>query len=106
MKFLTFVIALTLCLFSCTNGEEAATTSKEVQKTILEKIKKANIIKEEVISLKKIDTGFKLQTNKSDYFFPKIVLAIGGHSNYTLLKDLDIKIVEPIVITHGVLNLG
>jgi predicted Rossmann fold flavoprotein len=70
-------------------------SAKEVRETILNKISKANIIKEEVINLTKIENGFKLKTNKAEYLFSDVILAIGGHSGYELAKRLNIKTINP-----------
>lgn len=70
-------------------------SAKEVRKTVLSKIKGANFIQEEVIEVKKIESGFKLKTNKAEYFFTHVILALGGHSGYKLAEDLGIKIIEP-----------
>ena len=70
-------------------------SAKEVRETILNKISKANIIKEEVINLTKIENGFKLKTNKAEYLFSDVILAIGGHSGYELAKNLNIKTINP-----------
>jgi predicted Rossmann fold flavoprotein len=70
-------------------------SAKEVRETILNKISKANIIKEEVINLTKIENGFKHKTNKAEYLFSDVILAIGGHSGYELAKKLNIKTINP-----------
>ena len=70
-------------------------SAKEVRETILNKISKANIIKEEVINLTKIENGFKLKTNKAEYLFSDVILAIGRHSGYELAKRLNIKTINP-----------
>ena len=69
-------------------------SAKEVRNTILNKIKDTNIIREEVLEIKKIEKGFKLKTNKAEYFFSHVILAIGGHSGLNLIKDLNIKTIE------------
>ena len=70
-------------------------SAKEVRETVLSKIKGANFIQEEVLEVKKIESGFKLKTNKAEYFFTHVILALGGHSGYKLAEDLGIKIIEP-----------
>lgn len=70
-------------------------SAKEVRKTVLSKIKGANFLQEEVLEVKKIESGFKLKTNKAEYFFTHVILALGGHSGYKLAEDLGIKIIEP-----------
>ena len=70
-------------------------SAKEVRKTVLSKIKGANFLQEEVLEVKKIESGFKLKSNKAEYFFTHVILALGGHSGYKLAEDLGIKIIEP-----------
>lgn len=70
-------------------------SAKEVRNTILNRIKKANIINEEVININKLENGFKIITNKSEYFFTDIIISIGGHSGYNILKNFNINIIEP-----------
>lgn len=59
-------------------------SAKEVRETILNKIRKAAIIKKEILSLKDLENEFT-----------HIVVATGGHAGYELLKEYDIKIIEP-----------
>ena len=53
-------------------------SSKEVKKSILNSIKKAEIIKEKVTEISPLENGYKLKTDKADYLFDKIVISIGG----------------------------
>ena len=52
--------------------------SKDVRNKILEKIKKAEFVKEKVLRIKPIENGFSMKTEKSEYFFTDVVVAIGG----------------------------
>ena len=70
-------------------------SAKDVREIILKKISKANFIKEEIINIESIDNGFKVISPKSSYFFTDVVLAIGGHSGYRLVKNFNINIVNP-----------
>lgn len=70
-------------------------SAKNVREIILNKISKANIVKEEVINLTRIENGFKLKTNKAEYLFSDVILATGGHSGYKIAENLGIKIIEP-----------
>lgn len=67
-------------------------SAKEVRDRILQKI--GNVIREEVNKIKPINSGFNVQTDKAQYFFTHVVLAIGGHSGSELIKNLDINIIE------------
>lgn len=69
-------------------------SSKEVQEKILSSIKDANIIKEDVQQISKLDNCYKIKTNKSSYAFDIVVVSIGGHSKLDILSPLDLRI-EP-----------
>lgn len=70
-------------------------SAKDVREKILEKITKANIIREEVLELTKLDNGFSIKTNKAKYLFTHVIVATGGHAGYDLLEGLNINIIEP-----------
>ena len=65
-------------------------SAKSVRKTVLEKIRQASIIEEEVESVQKLDEGFALKTKKSKYYFTHIIFATGGHSGYRILENLGV----------------
>ncbi len=67
--------------------------SKEVRSKILDKIKKSNFIKEEVNSISKLDNGYKIKTNKSEYYFPQIIIATGGGLKSKQILGLEHKII-------------
>ena len=69
-------------------------SAKDVRNIILKKINRAKIIKEEISDIKVLDNGFRLKSNKSEYFFTDVILAIGGHSGLDLAEKLHIKIIE------------
>lgn len=68
--------------------------AKDVQSVILQKIKKANFVNEKVLEINKLGTNFKLRTQKADYLFTHVVIAIGGHSGYDLVNNLGLKITD------------
>ena len=70
-------------------------SSEEVRTKILKSIEKATFIPEEVSSIETITNGYKIKTNKSTFAFDFVVVAIGGHSKFEILKQLNIKIIEP-----------
>ena len=53
-------------------------SSKDVQKAILNKLKNVQIINEQVIKIQNLSSGFKVTTNKSNYFYSDIIIATGG----------------------------
>ena len=69
-------------------------SAKAVRETILKSIRKANIINEEVTKINILNKGFKIKTNKCEYYFDKAIIAIGGHSGLNLGQNLGITTVE------------
>lgn len=69
-------------------------SAKNVRETILKNIRKANIINEEVTNINILNQGFKIKTNKGEYYFDKAIIAIGGHSGLNLVQNLGIKTTE------------
>lgn len=65
-------------------------SSVDVRSKILKALK-CKFVKEEVI---KIENGFKIETNKSKYFFDYVVIAIGGHAGLNLVQNLGINTIE------------
>ncbi len=70
-------------------------SSLDVKTKILNSIRNANFISEKVEKINKLTNGYKITTNKASYAFDIVVIAIGGHSNFELLSDLNIEIIEP-----------
>ncbi len=97
-------------------------SAKEVREKIIERIKKAEFVREKVAGIEVIEGGYKLTTaaqnpshtsenfakslsqaspspakgvGKSSYFFSHVVVATGGKSSFNFLKNLDINIIEP-----------
>lgn len=78
-------------------------SAKNVRETILKKIQKASFIKKEVLKIEKFFDGFKILTNFNSNshtdiettLYTHIVIATGGHAGYKLLRNFDIKIIEP-----------
>lgn len=91
-------------------------SAKDVREKILGKLKNVNFAKEEVVRVEKIDSGFKIVSNKNtsttsarlstisstptknkecEYLFSHVIVAIGGHSGFEFLKNFDINIIEP-----------
>ena len=69
-------------------------SAKEVREILLKNIRKANIINENVSIVSILNKGFKIKTNKSEYYFDNVIIATGGHSGLSLTQNLGIKIVE------------
>jgi len=52
--------------------------SKDVQYAILSQIKSANLVNECVREINRIENGYKVKTNKSEYYFSHVVISNGG----------------------------
>lgn len=70
-------------------------SASEVREKLLKSLSKCHLIKENVNKIEQISNGWKVQTNKSSYAFDCVVVAIGGHAGFELLKNLDINIIPP-----------
>lgn len=69
-------------------------SAKTVREHISKHISK-NFVQEEVLSIDKIEDGFKVETSHAKYLFSHVILATGGHSGYEIAKKLGLKIVAP-----------
>lgn len=79
-------------------------SAKDVREKVLNNLKQANFVKEEVINLVPVNGGFRVSTTsphpnpphpgrESSYFFTDVVIAVGGHSGLNLIEKLGIKTV-------------
>lgn len=69
-------------------------SAKEVRGTLLEKLKQAQFTKEEVLEVKPKENEYIIITNKAQYIFTDVIIAIGGHSGISLINNLGINVVE------------
>ncbi len=53
-------------------------SSKDVREKILSSIANAEIVREKVISAAHVNDGYKIKTNKAEYYFRYLVIATGG----------------------------
>ena len=69
-------------------------SSKDVRDTFLNNLKGIKIKREKGLQ---IESGekIKLITDKNTYYFDVLVIAIGGHAGYEILKNFGIKIITP-----------
>ena len=56
----------------------SSNSAKNVREKILKAIQKANFIKERVNEVQPLNEGYKIKTNKAEYFFPAIIISVGG----------------------------
>lgn len=62
-------------------------SASAVRDYILKSLSKCKFVKEGVNKLEKLENCWKVVTDKSSYAFDCVVIAIGGHSNFELIKD-------------------
>lgn len=70
-------------------------SAKDVRTKVLHTISNCELVNERVCKIENLDNGWKITTNKSKYLFDYVVIATGGHSDFDLLKNLNIKIITP-----------
>lgn len=80
--------------YSQENGRiyPTSNSSKDVQEKILNKLKEVNFIKEKVLLISPLEKGYKIKTNKAEYFFTDVVVSVGGQkfNNELLFKNLNL----------------
>ncbi len=69
--------------------------ASDVRNAMINSLKGVKFIKENVISIKLCNGGFEVKSEGKAYFFEKVIIAIGGHSAFSLASGLGHKIVEP-----------
>ena len=61
-------------------------SAKDVREKILARIKKAEFIKEKVKDVIPLDAGFKIKTDRAEYFFTHVIISSGGKSSFQSIK--------------------
>lgn len=69
-------------------------SAKEVREKILTKIKKAEFVKEGVNEVITLDNGYKVKTNKSEYYFSHLVISTGGMNRGKCINIKSVGITE------------
>ncbi len=69
-------------------------SSKDVREKFLKSLK-CKIINENINSINELVQGYELISDKSKYFFDNVVVCVGGHNGYELIKNFDINIASP-----------
>ncbi len=77
-------------------------SASDVRDKLLKSISGVNIIKEDVLSISKLDNCYKIQTNKSSYAFDFVVIATGGHGNFDIFNFINI--IEPTQALVGLIT--
>ena len=68
-------------------------SSKDVRQKFLKTLK-CELVKEKVLKIEKLDSGYKIETEKSKYFFDVVVISIGGHGGLDLVKNLGVNTIS------------
>lgn len=79
-------------------------SANKVKGKFLNSLNKCRFAKEQVLRLKKTCDNWKITTDKGEYPFDIVVAAIGGHSGYQILHDLEINIIEPTQALVGLVT--
>lgn len=74
----------------------ASDSSKDVRQKLLNSLNKTKFINEEVLDVVRLDGNYKITTEKSKYLFDFVVVAIGGHVGFDLLKNFNFTIQTPV----------
>lgn len=69
--------------------------AQEVRQALLNQLKYCKIKSEKITEINKLDKGFKIKSEKNSYYFDVVVIAIGGKSGYSILKNLNHTIEKP-----------
>lgn len=78
-------------------------SSADVREKFLKSLK-CKLVNENVITVTPLSKGYEIETEKSKYYFDKVVVSVGGHSGYSVLKKLNINIIEPVPSLVGLIT--
>ncbi len=76
-------------------------SSQEVRRAMLDAISGVRINNENVVAIKTCEGGFEVKSDKASYFFEKVVLSIGGHSAFEIIKGTGHTINSPVPALTG-----
>lgn len=79
-------------------------SSKDVQDKLLKQISNCSFINKTIKNIEKLDNCYKIVTNKSSYAFDIVIIAIGGHSDFSILNKLNINIEPPTQALVGLVT--
>ena len=78
-------------------------SSAEVREKFLKSLK-CKLVKENVLSVCQLSEGFEVEAEKKRYYFDLVVVAVGGHNGYDILKKFDIIVKEPVPSLVGLIT--
>ena len=70
-------------------------SSADVRKAFFNALSGVKFQKDNVMSVKVCSGGFDVKCEKSSYFFEKVVIAIGGHSAFSIAENLGHNVIPP-----------
>lgn len=73
-------------------------SAKDVREHILEKIKNAQFIKERVNEILPINGGYKVKTDKAEYYFTHVVVCTGGKHKNIKLENQPVTELKPSLV--------
>lgn len=76
----------------------------DMRKKFLNELNCCAFKKEKVLAVEKRESNFCLKTDKNDYYFDNVVIAVGGHAGFSIAKSLGHKIVEPKPALTGLIT--
>lgn len=79
----------------------SSNSSKDLREKFLNALNKVKFIKEEVL---RINEGFKVVTDMGAYNADYVIIAVGGHASYELVRLLGHKIIEPRPALTGIIT--
>lgn len=80
-------------------------SAEDVRNKILNSIRNSKFIKEKVTNISPLEnTEWKVKTEKSTYLFDYVIVSIGGHSDFDLIKTLEINVISPTQALVGLVT--
>ena len=76
----------------------------DMRKKFLGELNGCAFKKEKVLAVEKRESDFRLKTDKNDYYFDNVVIAVGGHAGFSLAKSLGHKIIGPKPALTGLIT--
>lgn len=80
-------------------------SAQDVREKLLNKLKKCEFKKEKVLNIEKENEQiFLIETDKNNYTFDKVVIAVGGHAGFSLAQKLGHFIINPKPALTGLIT--
>ncbi len=79
-------------------------SSKTIQDALVKSINGVNVKREKGLRIELKDDKIKLITDMNSYLFDKLVIAIGGHSNFEIVERIGVNIIPPVPSLVGLVT--